>query len=174
MNRFKKHKLWMVTLLLSAPVVVLAAVPNIFQSGTVISSADVNANFAALDTRIAALEAAVSRSGAQLVMNNVTGPLPKSVAFQSGGGPLLLIVSGSAWKSAGGVMTVTVQLDAANVGDIVGFTNEAGSHKALVSRAFKVDAAAGNHTLQLLTGATAATNVDTSDYFSVTVVELAH
>src|SRR5262245_8671083 len=113
MNRFKRHKLWIITVLLTAPIVVLAAVPNVFQSGTVISSANVNANFAALDTRIAALEAAIARSGAQVPWNNEPGPLPKSVAFTTGGGPLLLIISGSAYRGAtDGTISATVQLDA--------------------------------------------------------------
>lgn len=173
MNRFNKHRLWLITLLLSVPVVVVAAVPNIFQSGTVIASAKVNENFAALDTRIAALEAAIARSGAQVVMDNVAGGLPKNVAFMSNGGPLLLLISGTAWKSGGGgPISVTAQLDAQSVGDLVGFTNEASSHKALISRALKVEAAAGTHTLSLANGP--GTTTDLSDSFSVTVVELPH
>jgi hypothetical protein len=81
MKRFGSHKIWVITLLLSIPVLVVAAVPNVFTPGTAISSAAVNANFAALDTRIAALEAAAqNRTSAQVVMNNVAGPLTKIVA----------------------------------------------------------------------------------------------
>jgi hypothetical protein len=43
--------------LITAPLVAIAAVPNVFSPNTVISSAQVNGNFAALDTRLNALEA---------------------------------------------------------------------------------------------------------------------
>ena len=173
MNRFKSHKFWIITLLLSLPVVVVAAVPNVFQAGSVISSAQVNANFAALDTRIATLEAAVQNSGATVVFDNMAGPLPQSMAFSSKGGPLLLILSGSAYLGAGaGHIGVTAQLDAKSVGTLSAFTNEANSHKAFPTRALKVAAAAGAHTLILLPDPTTVT--DTNDPFSVTVVELAH
>jgi hypothetical protein len=59
MKTFSKHKWWMLTVLLSAPVVAIAAdVPNMFTSGTVISSSQVNANFKNLSDRMTALEAA--------------------------------------------------------------------------------------------------------------------
>ena len=172
MKRFKAHRLWIITLLLSVPLIVVAAVPNVFQSGTVISSAQVNANFAALDARITALETAVQNSGAQAVMANVAGPLPKSIAFTSKGGPLLLIVSGSAYTGTGGPFGATVQLDAATVGTLSAYSNETFSHKAFPTRVLRVAAPAGSHTLVLLADAT--TTTDQNDPFSVTVVELAH
>jgi hypothetical protein len=173
MKRFKAHRLWIITLLLSVPLIVVAAVPNVFQAGTVISSAQVNGNFAALDARITALETAIQNSGAQVVLSNAAGPLPTSVAFPSKGGPLLLIVSGSAWTgTTAGHIGVTVQLDAANVGTLSEYTNEPGSHKAFPTRVLRVDAPAGNHTMNLLADATTVT--DLNDFFSVTVVELAH
>ena len=172
MNRFKSHKLWIITLLLSLPVIVLAAVPNVFQSGTVISSAQVNANFAALDARITTLETAIQNSGAQVVLDNLPGPLPATKAFATHGGPLLLIISGTGYLGAAGHIGVTVQLDAVTVGTLSAFTNEANSHKTFPTRVLRVAAPTGNHTLNLLADPTTAT--DTNDPFSVTVVELAH
>jgi hypothetical protein len=172
MNRFKSHKLWIITLLLSLPVIVMAAVPNVFQAGTVISSAQVNANFAALDARIAALEASIQNSGATVVFDNMAGPLPKSVAFSSNGGPLLLVLAGTGYLGVAGHIGVTAQLDAKSVGTLSAFTNEANSHKTFPTRVLKVAAAAGTHTLILLPDPTTLT--DTNDPFSVTVVELAH
>jgi hypothetical protein len=173
MNRFKSHKLWIITLLLSLPVIVVAAVPNMFQAGTVISSAQVNANFAALDARITTLETAIQNSGATVVFDNMPGALPQSMAFSSKGGPLLLILSGSAYLAGAGHMGVTAQLDAKSVGTLSAFTNEPNSHKAFPTRVLKIaPAAAGAHTLILLPDPTTLT--DTNDPFSVTVVELAH
>ncbi len=60
MTKFSRHKWWIVTVLITAPLVAIAAVPNIFSPNTVISSAQVNANFAALDTRLGAVEAPTS------------------------------------------------------------------------------------------------------------------
>jgi hypothetical protein len=57
MTKFSRHKWWIVTVLITAPLVAIAAVPNIFSPNTVISSAQVNANFAGLDSRLGALEA---------------------------------------------------------------------------------------------------------------------
>jgi len=172
MKRFGNVKIWVITLLLSVPVLVVAAVPNVFTSGTVISSAAVNANFAALDTRIAALEAAVQkRTSAQVVMNNVPGPLTKSVAFPSTGGTLLLVVSGSAFADAPGPMVVTVQLDAVTLGDLRTYTNEPSSHKAFPTKVFRVaNSPAGNHTLVLT--ANTVTTTDGFDVFNATVIEL--
>jgi len=57
MTKFSRHKWWIVTVLITAPLVAIAAVPNIFSPNTLISSAQVNANFAGLDSRLGALEA---------------------------------------------------------------------------------------------------------------------
>jgi hypothetical protein len=60
MRSFGKHKWWLLTVLLTVPLLAYGAgVPNVFKPGDVISSSQVNANFAALDTRLSALEAAV-------------------------------------------------------------------------------------------------------------------
>jgi hypothetical protein len=58
MGKFAKHKWWILTALLTAPLVAIAAdVPNMFTTGTVISSMAVNANFKNLSDRVTALEA---------------------------------------------------------------------------------------------------------------------
>jgi hypothetical protein len=189
MSKFGRHKWWLVTLLLSVPLVALATVPHVFTPGTVISSGDVNANFAALDQRITALENATPQ--VSVVMSNKPGPLGTTGitgSFQSSGGPLLIIVSGSSYSVQGGnaafvdgTLDVAVQLDGKTVGDLVEYTNEGLSHKALPTRAFWLplgvsDGGAppsGTHTLGLLNGNTATTN-DANDYFSATVVEMHH
>ena len=178
MSKFSKHKWWIVTALITVPLVAIAAVPNIFQPNTVISSNAVNQNFSALEARITALEAANAKSSATMVMSNVQGPLSTTAApvktamyTASGVNPLLLVVSGSAWNASGGSMDVTVQFDGAIVGHLSGTTNEASSHKTLPMRAITIPTpAAGAHTIGLLT--TTPTITDGSDYFSITVVEL--
>jgi hypothetical protein len=62
----------MLTVLLSVPVLALAAVPNFFQAGTVISAQQVNSNFANLDTRVEDLETATPRFNV-IGMAKVTG-----------------------------------------------------------------------------------------------------
>ena len=42
-NKFSKHKWWIVTALLTLPLIAIAAVPNTFTAGTTIASAQVNA-----------------------------------------------------------------------------------------------------------------------------------
>ena len=175
MGRFGKHKWWIVTALLTAPLVAVAAgVPHMFTANTVISSAQVNANFTNLADRVTALEAA-RKTKVTVAMNNVPGPLGatgKTATFATTGGALLIIVSGAAFSTAGQTMDLAVQLDGAVIGHVIGFTNEGSSHKTMPTRAFSVAApAAGNHTIGLLNGNTDTTN-DFNDYFSVTVVEI--
>lgn len=178
MSKFSKHKWWIVTALITVPLVAIAAVPNMFSPNTVISSTAVNQNFSALDARITALEAATAKSSATVVMNNVPGPLTtmtvpvKTATYTaSGANPLLLLVSGSAYDSTMNTLNVTIQFDGAMVGQLTGFTNELNSHKTLPARAIVIPTpAAGAHTIGLLT--TAPTVTDTNDFFNVTVVEL--
>lgn len=107
-------------------------------------------------------------------MNNLAGPLPRTATFQtSGGGPVVLMVSGTAFKSPGmtGIMSVTVQLDGVTLGELRFYANEAFSHKTFPTRTFVVPAPpAGAHTVTLLVGAATATDVN--DSYNVTVLEL--
>jgi hypothetical protein len=182
MKKFSKHKWWIVTALITVPLVAIAAVPNIFQPNTVISSALVNQNFSMLEARITALEAAnaaaANKSSATKVMDNVPGPLSTTAApvktatyMATGSSPLLLLVSGSAWNASGGNMDVTIQFDGMIVGHLTGTTNEASSHKTLPMRAIPIPTpSATAHTIGLLT--TAPTVTDQFDFFNITVVEL--
>lgn len=56
MTKFSRHKWWIATVLITAPLVAIAAVPNIFSPNTTISSSQVNANFSGLDSRLTTLE----------------------------------------------------------------------------------------------------------------------
>jgi hypothetical protein len=57
MTKFSKHKWWLLTVLMTVPLLAVAAgVPNIFTSGTVISSSQVNDNFKNVTDRLTALE----------------------------------------------------------------------------------------------------------------------
>ena len=55
MSKFSKHKWWILTVVLTMPVMALGAIAN-FQSGTTISAATFNTLFNGLDSRITALE----------------------------------------------------------------------------------------------------------------------
>jgi hypothetical protein len=182
MVTFSKHKWWILTALLTAPLVAFAAgVPNMFSPNTVISSAAVNANFTNLSDRVTALEtAAAAKTAITMVLDNAPGGLPIPAAssttpasFTSAGGPTVIIVSGSGYGAAGASLDVAVQVDGAPIGHLQEYTNEAGSHKAFPTRAFKATVTAGTHNIQLLANS-AATSTDSNDRFSVTVVETAH
>jgi hypothetical protein len=176
MNRFGKHKWWLLTALLCAPFLAMAAgVPNMFAPNTPISSAAVNANFADLANRVTALETA--KTTVTLVMDNVTGGLGatgKTATFTSTGGTMVLVVSGSGWiNGAAGTVDVAIQLDGNVIGHLKTFTNEMNSHKAFPARAIPVPGLApGTHTIGLLNGA--GTTTDGSDFFNVTAIEIGH
>jgi hypothetical protein len=182
MVTFGKHKWWILTALLTAPLVAVAAgVPKVFTAGTVISSADVNANFANLADRVTALETAIATkacaSTVKVVLDAMPGPIPTgglTAMYTSSGGPLVLVVSGSAWATAATLLDVAVQFDGQVVGHLKEYTNEAASHKAFPTRVLTpaTTPTAGPHTIGLLVGA--GTTVDATDFFSVTVVELGH
>ena len=58
-KKFSKHKWWMLTVVLTAPVLAIAAgVPNMFTAGTQVSASAMNENFKNLADRLTALEAA--------------------------------------------------------------------------------------------------------------------
>ncbi|HEY8597804.1 MAG TPA: hypothetical protein VIL85_05195 [Thermomicrobiales bacterium] len=103
------------------------------------------------------------------------GPLPKSsTVFATGGGPLLVFASGSGFRApanGAGTLGMSVLLDGQSVGVVRVFANEVSSHRALVGGALLVpNVAEGSHTLTLTPLVDTAT--DSSDYFSVTVLEL--
>lgn len=121
----------------------------------------------ALDTRIGRLEQA---HATQVI--DAVGPYPiTSSAFQSNGGTLVLTVSASAFRGAAGTMTVYVDVDGVEKGQLHAFTNETSSHKSLVAKTLVVPAAAGAHTIGLRLDSTS--NSDKNDYANVTVLELA-
>jgi hypothetical protein len=182
MNKFGKHKWWMLTALLSAPLVALAAgVPNMFAPNTPISSQQVNDNFTNLANRTTALEA--QKTTISIPIDNVTGvaqptTIIKTAMFTTTGGPVFLQVSGSGYISAATpppplMMDLAIQLDGNVIGHLKEYTNETGSHKAFPTRTFSAGTlTAGNHTVGLLQ--TAPMTSDINDFFTVTVTELAH
>ncbi len=177
MSKFSKHKWWIVTALLTVPLIAIAAVPNVFQPNTVISSAQVNANFAALDSRLAALEAATAKTSAT-TMSGAINPIttatgPRNVMFTASGvNPWLVIVSASAFAGGAGSLDLAIALDGVKIGDLQGYANEPSSHKAIPTRTFTVPApTAGTHTIGISYGNINTTS-DQNDYFNVTVVEM--
>jgi len=65
MRGFAKHKWWLLTAVLTVPLLAYGAgVPNVFKPGDVISSSQVNANFDSINTRVSALETAQSAPAA--------------------------------------------------------------------------------------------------------------
>ena len=106
MSKFSKHKWWIVTALITVPLVAIAAVPNMFSPNTLISSTAVNQNFSALDARIAALETSATAKTSAVTMSGAINPIttatgPRNVMFTASGvNPWLVIVSASAFLGA--------------------------------------------------------------------------
>jgi hypothetical protein len=168
---------WILTVLITAPLVAMAAGLTMFQPNTVISSSAVNANFQSLSDRITALENA--KTTVTLVLDNMPGPLPipattatTPISFTTAGGQVMILISASSYGPAGTTMDFVVQIDGAPVGHLQEYTNEGGSHKAFPTRILKPTLAAGAHNVQLLTSGTIQS--DANDHFSMTVIEFAH
>ncbi|MFM2119496.1 MAG: hypothetical protein RL722_964 [Pseudomonadota bacterium] len=101
------------------------------------------------------------------------GPLTLSKTFTSHGGCLVVFASGSGWRSAGGVIGMSVRVDNAEIAVAKCHTNEGNSHKAFASCIgipLAANSAAGTHTLTLV--ALANTLTDVNDYYNVTIIEL--
>jgi hypothetical protein len=115
--------------------------------------------------------------GFAAILSEHPGALPISATFTSSGRPLLFQVSGSAFAStAGRLLAITVSIDGLVRGEMRGFTNEAGSHKALPVTSFVVTGlASGSHTLTLAAvsnGNNIDTNTDGNDFFSAWMSDL--
>lgn len=105
------------------------------------------------------------------VMNQVQGALPKSGNFNSGGGTLMIIFSGSGFAGGASNIGITLQIDGVNRATTRSFTNEPNSHKAFTTNILvQPGIPAGNHTITLQPLAGTAT--DFNDWFNVTVLEL--
>lgn len=102
-----------------------------------------------------------------------SGPLPRSASFTCGGGPLLIMVAGSAFRTgAGGPLGFLVQIDGNTVINALGYSNEVGSHKAIPPLFhIQTGVAAGSHTLGFVVGTTGVLT-DGNDFFNATVLEL--
>lgn len=114
-NGFGKHKWWILTVLITAPLVALASVPNVFTPNTVISSADVNGNFAGLDTRITALE---TKSAAAIGVQrsafsyDATAATPPSMTLPLPTGAYTFTAAGCGFPSGGPfIVSATLQLN---------------------------------------------------------------
>lgn len=112
---------------------------------------------------------------AETIINN-TGPLPLSATLKSGGGTLIIFVSGSAFRPTnvgGGTIGVHVHIDnqAAALATLRGYTNETTSHKALVSFPIVTKLSAGSHTIELRPLDTSV-YMDGNDHFRVTILQL--
>jgi hypothetical protein len=130
------------------------------------------------------------------VINSVPGPLPVQGSFVSSGGKLLIMASGSGYRSSSnvhpGLIGMAVTLDGGNtVAFPYTFTNEFNSHKAFVpdfpvlTGPF-VTPPAGTHTLRVEAAYDSAvcgdpvnegvtdfcTTSDSGDVFNVSVVEM--
>jgi hypothetical protein len=119
------------------------------------------------------------------------GPLPKEATFTTSGGKVLLHISGSAYRDStlAGRIGVRVKVDGVERDQVRGYTNEKGSHKALVADSTLVSGLApGTHTVRLeeidndqgnfcgggseLSNVDTCTTTDSQDFFTVGVTEI--
>lgn len=105
------------------------------------------------------------------VFNQRQGPLPISAVFNSGGGTLVIIFSGSGWANSAGNIGVFITINGVSVGNARTCTNETNSHKAFTTQALVLKGyAAGALTLGITP--IQGTITDVNDWFNATVLEL--
>ena len=120
-----------------------------------------------------AIEAAVAAGvTATQLLNSTDGSQSLSKTVTTSGGDLIIFASGSGWKSgSGGTIGMQIKVDGTNKGEIKAYTNEASSHKSFVANPLLVTGvSSGSHTIAL--NAESGTNIDSNDYFSLTVLEV--
>ena len=133
-------------------------------AGTAIRSVAVNGSVSCQDTRTTNI----------LTNGGSAQALPFSFNVSTHGGPLLIFLSGSGWRTpaqGGGYIQMDVVVDGYTSDTARVFSNETSSHKALVAGLNLVTPPAGVHqfTVQLVQG-----TADGSDEFHVSVLELPH
>ena len=108
------------------------------------------------------------------VINNDVGPLPvTSIPFATGGGTLLLFVSGSAYAPAAGLVGLQVRVDSRVVGTVMLTPSMAGRVPlATTMTATGVPAGTDHRVVIEVLDDAPATRTDGNDIFSVTVLEL--
>jgi hypothetical protein len=104
------------------------------------------------------------------VLDQTVGPAPVSNTFTSSGRQLMILVSGSGFTGAAGLLELTVQLDSTAIGSIKVNSVETFSHKMLVPAVLLAQPSAGTHTLTIATAT--GTSTDQNDRFNATVIEL--
>jgi hypothetical protein len=97
--------------------------------------------------------------------------LPYSTLYTSHGGPILVLLSGSGWRTPAqgpGPIEIDAVIDGYSIDQAWVFTNETSSHKALITAMNFATFPAGTHqlTVQVVQGA-----VDGSDEFHVSLLE---
>jgi hypothetical protein len=149
-----------------------------------------NLNADQLDGKNQSAFADVNELGGQTAVH-VFGPLPVERTFASDGGTLVVLASGSAFRSSGvadgpGRIAMNVRVDGSIRGRADGFADERGPHETLVDEYAVVEGLpAGTHTVRLEaviddddcetsdeTTSTICTTTNSNDFFAVTVVEL--
>lgn len=108
-------------------------------------------------------------------IGNDSGPLPvTSIPFATGGGTLLLFVSGSAYLPAPGLMGLQVRVDSQFAGTAMLTASQASTRVPLTATMIATGIPAGDGhliTVEVLSDAP-ATRTDVNDLFTVTVLEL--
>ena len=105
------------------------------------------------------------------VFDSNAGALPLTGSFKTGGGTLLVLVSGSGWADSTKQIGMQILVDGIRKGYAKSFTNEARSHKTFTTNELLVTGLnVGTHSITLESWNN--TNTDHNDFFNVTILEL--
>jgi hypothetical protein len=91
--------------------------------------------------------------------------------FTSTGRTLYIQFAGSGFRNSAGRISVDLLMDGTVIATAAVYTNETGSHRALVPVAVVIPAAAGQHRFTVAPTPGTGTLIDQNDYFTITVNE---
>jgi hypothetical protein len=102
------------------------------------------------------------------------GPLPLTTTYESQGGSLMFILSGSAWSTINWItLGVNLSIDGTVIGSAKASINEPYSHHTVVSNGIVLqNLPAGKHVIKLTPYTTTGEQTDTNDYYDLTVIEV--
>src|SRR4051794_11708696 len=141
--------------------------PNPTIAGNSVNSAKVQDNsLAGADINESTLDGLSTTS----VFADHIGPLPLIGQFTTSGGAVLILFSGTGYRTSAGTDEIDLSVDSSVVSQTKLYANEANSHKALPTGMSVLNLSPGNHTLALI--AASGLSSDSTDYFSAAVVEL--
>lgn len=182
-----KLKWWLLTLLLSGPLALLITLPDAFRPLPGKAPTQQGAGVSSVGGR----PTSARRPNVTVVLDNAPGGLGSAGltgTFQTNGGSLVILASGSSRTSAtapgsGQALDVVLELDGAPIGHLTASAGGVAPHTVFPSQTFRLGTrvspdgglpapSAGMHRLTMRNG-NALTANDSNDHFNATVLEFA-